>query len=400
MDTSESLLRGRVEQLRAGAETQGLQALLIFSCAARQLSGSSTLGYLRYLLDWTAWGSPSLFVLPVQGSPTLVVPIPGDVEAAHEMLPWIVDVRNAATLDYGELALQLLLEHGIRGRVGVVGMHDLNHAIHTDLVRSSPEWTLEESDALLDLPRMVKDAASLEGMRAAAATCDVMLAKLQEALRRPGIPAWQAQVEMESAGRLNGAEAVFSWFVSGPKPDHPRVRRGENARLIQSGDSIVVGLIILQHGFYGHTLRTFSIGKPSEEQFWVWQAVNEAQSQSAVLFRPGSSISAPNRMAETVMFEKFPEARHGDKIRFRPCHFIGMDYAEYPSARITNLAVPPVSAEKDMLIQAGMTMEIHPNLRPPGLSFGAVGDVYVATLQGGECLSHFPRQLVVIEPTE
>ena len=124
MDTSESLLRRRVEQLRSGAETQGLQALLIFSYAARQLSGSSTLGYLRYLLDWTAWGSPSLLVLPVHSSPTLVVPIPGDVEAAHEMLPWIADVRNADTSDYAKLALQLLRERGTRGRVGVIGIRE------------------------------------------------------------------------------------------------------------------------------------------------------------------------------------------------------------------------------------------------------------------------------------
>ena len=160
---------------------------------------------------------------------------------------------------------------------------------------------------------MIKDTPSLEGMRQAAVTCDLMLARLQEVLSRPGIPAWQAQVEMEDAGRLNGAEAVFSWFVSVPRPDHPRVRREENARFIQIGDSIVVGVIILQHGFYGHTLRMFSIGEPSEEQQRVWQAVSEAQSQAAALFRPGKSISAPNRMAETVMFEKFPEDRHGDK---------------------------------------------------------------------------------------
>jgi Xaa-Pro dipeptidase len=250
---------------------------------------------------------------------------------------------------------------------------------------------------LLDLPRMIKDAASLEGMRQAAATCDVMLARLQEVLRQPGIPAWQAQVEMESAGRRNGADAVFSWFVSGPRPDHPRVRLEENAHPIQAGDSVVAGLIILQHGFYGHTLRTFSIGEPSGEVQRVWQAVSQAQAQAAALFKPGSSISAPNRTAETVMFDLFPGARLGDKIRFRPCHFIGMDYAEYPSGRLTSLAVPPVSPEEDMLVQAGMTMEIHPNLRPPGLGFAAVGDVYVAGLKGGECLSHFPQELVVIE---
>jgi Xaa-Pro dipeptidase len=398
MDISERLLKKRVEQLRADAEARGLQALLIFSYPARQLSGTSTHGYLRYLLDWTAWGSPSLFVLPVHGMPCLVVPIPGDIEAAHEMLPWIADVRNAATADYGKQALQLLREKGIQGRVGVIGLRDLNQAIHTDLLRSSPQWTLEESDALLDLPRMLKDTTSLEGMRQAAATCDVMLAKLQEVLSHPGLPAWQAQVETENAGRLNGADAVFSWFVSGPRPDHPRVRREENARLIQVGDCVVAGLIILQQGFYGHALRTFSIGEPSAEQMQVWQAVSGAQAQAAALFAPGSSISAPNRMAETVMFNKFPEARLGDKIRFRPCHFIGMDYAEYPTAYITSLANPPAASEEDMFVQAGMTMEIHPNLRPPGLGFAAVGDIFVATPQGGECLSRFPQRLVVVQP--
>ena len=52
----------------------------------------------------------------------------------------------------------------------------------------------------------------------------------------------------------------------------------------------------------------------------------------------------------------------------------------------------------DIPLQVRMTIENHPNLRPPGLGFSCIGDNYVVTQSGGERLSSYPAELRVIEP--
>jgi Xaa-Pro aminopeptidase len=132
--------------------------------------------------------------------------------------------------------------------------------------------------------------------------------------------------------------------------------------------------------------------------------VTEAQEAARQVLRPGLSARLPAATADEVLFRHFPEARDGDRLRFRSCHFIGLDYSESPTAQ--TIAQPPawscVGGLADDLIdlplEANMTMEIHPNTRPPGLGFGAVGDIFVVTPDGGEPLTSFPRDLQAIKP--
>ena len=98
-----------------------------------------------------------------------------------------------------------------------------------------------------------------------------------------------------------------------------------------------------------------------------------------------------------------PLEREGDRLRFQPCHYIGQDYAEYPTSLVS---LPPQHGRAiglnatfvELPIESNMTMEIHPNLRPPGLGFSCVGDIYVSTPTGGERLSKYPSDLQVLEP--
>jgi Xaa-Pro aminopeptidase len=108
--------------------------------------------------------------------------------------------------------------------------------------------------------------------------------------------------------------------------------------------------------------------------------------------------------AEEVMFDHFPAARDGDQRRFQVSHFIGADYAEYPSA--ITAAVPSLgrffpSPEPRLVefpLEVGMTMELHPNVCPPGLGFGSVGDVFRVGEHGAERLTSYPVEMRIVEP--
>ncbi len=167
---------------------------------------------------------------------------------------------------------------------------------------------------------------------------------------------------------------------------------------------MVAAIIMTYAGYYGHALRMFTIGEPTEEHSRVWRAVHEAQNTAAALLRPGANARLVPLAAEEVLFEHFPDAREGDRLRFQVSHFIGLDYAEYPTSAtsrppshgrsLSTTQVTPI----DYSLAEGMTMEIHPNVRPPGLGLGTVGDIFVVGPDGGERLTTFPTALQTITP--
>ena len=146
-----SLLLERNRQLQENARETGLDGLMVFSQAARMMGATSTHGYLRYLLDWTSWGSPSLYFLPVEGNPTLVVPIPGEVEHAREKVPWIQDIRFCNVNDYGKFTCKLLSDRRTTGRIGTLGTQELSYSIVRDLSEHKHEWNFEPAEHLIRL---------------------------------------------------------------------------------------------------------------------------------------------------------------------------------------------------------------------------------------------------------
>lgn len=402
---SDSVLLARIERLRAAAEVAGLSALVVFSQPARSMSGTSSHGYLRYLLDWFS-GSPAMLILPTRGDLVIVVPGPSDVGDMRERAPWIADLRCEPSRNHGWLARIALDQAGITGRIGLLGAGELTHAVYSELTAPTEDgrWQFEGADTLLDEQRMVKDEIGLARMRRAAAICDVIFDRLAEALRGPGRPVWQLQALANAVGQLEGAEFVWNWMVGAPKPDRTRRRPEENRRVVQPGDCVITGLYLIYGGYYGHALRMFTVGEPAESHRLTWQAAFDAQEAAAPLLKPGLSARAPGQAADAALFRHFPEARTTDRVRFRSSHFIGLDYSEYPTSK--TIAQPDTASYLgglssqlvDMPLQQNMTIELHPNICPPELGLGALGDIFLVTPGGGRRLTTFPSELCVVRP--
>ncbi|MCC7370116.1 MAG: M24 family metallopeptidase [Chloroflexi bacterium] len=401
-----SILQARIERLRAAGAQAGHAALVVFAQGARQLSGTSTHGNLRYLLDWFSGGGTATMIVPMDGEPVVVVPGPSDVGDMRERAPWIVDQRCEPSGNHGRLVRVALDERGIRGQVGLIGAGELMHGVYAELTAPTPDdrWSFSRVDVLLDEQRMVKDEIGLARMRRAAAICDVIFDQLAAALAGQARPVWQLQAIANAVGQLEGAEFVWNWMVGAPRPDRTRRRPEENTRVVQPGDCVITGLYLIYGGYYGHALRMFTVGEPDESHQRTWQAVFDAQSAAAALLTPGSSARAPGLAADAELFRHFPEARETDRVRFRSSHFIGLDYSEYPTSK--TIAQPDTasylgglsSALVDLPMQADMTIELHPNICPPGVGLGALGDIFRVTRGGGERLTTFPSEICVVRP--
>lgn len=392
----------RIERLRAAARERDLAAVVIFSYGGRSSAG--THGHLRYLLDWTSGGGCAMLLLPVDGPPAVVVPAPFDPPWMRELCPWIEEVYLEGPGAQPRVARALLERRGITGRIGLIGVQALPHGAYADMLAPDPRWAFEPIDEVLHRQRTVKDAIALARLRRAAAICDTMFEALVEALRVPGMPIWKAQATMQAVAELEGAETVSGWMSAGSAPDRTRTRREENLAPLRPGDRVTASIIMTYAGYYGHALRMFTIGDPTPEHERVWRAVSEAQTAAADLLRPGENARLITPTAEEALFRRFPEAREADRRRFQVAHFTGLDYAEFPTGIVGRapghdrfFAAPP-GAFQDVPLEAGMTIELHPNIWAPGLGFGAVGDVFLVTPEGGERLNRFPTGLQAVAP--
>ena len=77
MDASSSIpaavLRGRVARLQEWARQQNLHALVVFGQGSALGNATRSHGNLRFLMDWDADAAASAVIIPVNGSPSLVV---------------------------------------------------------------------------------------------------------------------------------------------------------------------------------------------------------------------------------------------------------------------------------------------------------------------------------------
>jgi Xaa-Pro aminopeptidase len=392
----------RVERLRGAARARDLAAVVIFSYGAKASAG--THGHLRYLLDWTSGGGCAMLLLPADGPLAVAVPAPFDPPWMRELCPWIEEVYLEGPGLQPRLARTLLERREIRGRIGLIGAQALPHGAYGELLAPDPRWAFEHVDEVLHRQRTVKDGIALARLRRAAAICDTMFEALQDALRVPGMPVWKAQATMQAVAELDGAETVSGWMSAGTEPDRTRTRREENLAPLRPGDRVTASIIMTYAGYYGHALRMFTIGDPTAQHERVWRAVSEAQTAALGLLRPGENARLIAPGAEEVLFRHFPDAREGDRRRFQVAHFTGLDYAEFPTAIVgrapghDRFFSAPAPRFQDFPLEAGMTIELHPNVWAPGLGFGAVGDVFLVTPDGGERLNRFPTGLQAVTP--
>ena len=393
--------QSRIATLVHAARDADLAALVIFSHGARANLGNH--GHLRYLLDYSSGGPPAVLVLPIDEAPMVAVTAPYDPPWMRELCPFIDDVRLENAGDQGRLVRSVLAQRSIKGRIGLIGAGPLEHRVYADLAAPSADWTFVASDDLLHQLRLQKDRHAMARLLRAAEICDTMFGELGDLLRTPGVPVWRAQALLNGVAFREGAETATNWVVAGVHPDRTRGRREENLAPVTPGQRVVASVTMTYQGYYGHVLRTYCIGDPTAEHERAWRAVADAQAAMCAQLRPGLNARTLPSTGEQVLFDAFPEAREGDRLRFQPTHFIGLDYAEYPTALTSR---PPMHDRQlaelrplnDFALLADMTIELHPNVCPPRVGLAALGDIFVVGPSGGYRLTTYPAELQVVSP--
>jgi Xaa-Pro aminopeptidase len=228
--------------------------------------------------------------------------------------------------------------------------------------------------------RMVKDAAEIDALRAAARVVDAVAVTMRE---RPFAGRTEADVSRELVDRMleGGHErANFAIVAAGADAASPHHEAGE--RVIRDGDVVLCDFGGTMRGYCSDITRMYVVGEPAAEVRETYAILVAAQERAVQAATVGTPCADVDRVARDVI----ADAGLGDRFIHRTGHGIGVDAHEDPYL---------VAGNREPL-RAGHAFSIEPGIYLPGRFGLRLEDIVVATDAGPERLNRAPRELAVV----
>lgn len=388
-DEDIEIFRQRIRECERWLEGQGIASLLVFAHGSNLGPATKSHGYMRYLCGWDGHQNDTALIIRPGAEPRLVVT---NIFALYfsQSYFWIKNVHfvKAAALG-GELAaLCACREEG--QRLGTLGLGEMPMNAWVRFQEAVPHRELIDVAAHFDELRLVKDAHQMRRHRQAAALCDHLFETLAAEIKHPR-PAYQLQAELERSARYAGAEFCMTWLTIGPQADYCRFFKAECERTPQRGDQVLLGIYLMLDGYWGHAIRTGTMGEPSVAQQRVFDTAWRMWQDMLDALKVGCDLGGVHDAAEAALIAGFPEEQKS-VFRFRHGHGLGHSYED----PVSSLAFPQhydadPGARASVAAREGMLFEIHPNLFVPDVGGAAIGDMVALGGQGHEILTHYPR---------
>jgi Xaa-Pro dipeptidase len=248
------------------------------------------------------------------------------------------------------------------------------------LERAAPSAEYVSLEDSLSGLRILKGEDEISAMRRAIAITEQALHHL---VARP----LAGMTEREVAARLAqemmdaGADGIgFVIVVAGPNSADPH--KAPSERPVQAGDLLTIDCGASKDGYLADITRTFALGDPGPKLTDVYDTVLRANAAGKQAVKPGIAAQQVDRAARAVI----EQAGYGEFFIHRTGHGLGIEVHE-----------PPYIVEGNtQSLQPGMIFTVEPGVYIPGLGGVRIEDNVVVTGDGVECLTSFPRELMVI----
>ena len=365
-------LLDRLDRARSAAGSAGVDALLV-----------SPGPDLRYLTGYDAKALERLtcLVLPVEGTPALVVPAleraaaeaSGTADLGLEIVPW-QETDDAYAL------VAKLLPGGLRE----VAVDNHMWAEKVLALRAAlPEVAQSLAGEILRELRMRKSAPEVDALRAAGAAIDRVHARIGEWLR-PGRTEREVGRDIYDAILFEGHVQV-DFVIVGSGPNGASPHHAVSDRVIQPGDPVVVDIGGTNDaGYCSDETRTYVAGgQPPEEFLRYYDVLQRAQQAACDHVRPGVTAESVDAAARDVI----AAAGYGDAFIHRTGHGIGMEGHEDPYIVVGN----------PLPLEPGMAFSVEPGIYLEGRHGARIEDIVVVTDTGVEALNLRPHDLQVID---
>ncbi len=220
--------------------------------------------------------------------------------------------------------------------------------------------------------RMVKDAAEVEQM-AAAAALGVQLFEHIVQFMRPGLTENAVAAELEYRARLWGAEGMsFPTIVaSGERSAFPHGTASE-AKLPRRG-FVTLDFGVILNGYCSDMTRTVHLGRATAREREVYDAVLAAQENAVAAVAAGVKAGDVDEAARSVL----REAKLAEYFTHSTGHGVGLEIHESPR----------IAMAQQTLLTKGMVITIEPGVYIPGAFGLRIEDTVVVERRGCRVLT-------------
>jgi Xaa-Pro dipeptidase len=356
-----SVATERVERLRSGARSAGLDAYVVTSDES-----------IAYLTGFRPLQLERLFAVVVRAEGGGAVLVPeldegqvGDASESLERLSY-----SSASDGIPELV-------GALGEARAVGVEEDHVVFARSSALQGHGLHVVAAGAAVSALRARKDAAEIEKVRSACALVEEALSEMFDRLR-PGALEWQVNARTESLLRERGATDAHPLILFGASAANPHGKPSN--RPLRAGDVVCADLSACLDGYWGDLTRCATAGPASEWARQTWEAVREAQAAAVDACRPGVPARDVD-LAQRRIVESHPElgrCLHGAG------HAIGLGVHEPP------FLVPRI----DTPLEEGMIFTIEPGLYQSGAGGIRLEDDVVVQAGAPAVLSSLPLDLL------
>ena len=220
--------------------------------------------------------------------------------------------------------------------------------------------------------RMVKDAAEIEQM-AAAAALGVRLLEHILGFMRAGITETAVAAELEYRARLAGAEAMsFPTIVaSGPRSALPH-GTASTAKLPRRG-FVTLDFGVILNGYCSDMTRTVHLGRATPQERAAYEAVLAAQENALGCVAAGVVAGEVDEAARSVL----RDAGLAEYFTHSTGHGVGLEIHESPR----------IAMAQQALLTKGMVITIEPGVYIPGAFGLRIEDTVVVEQRGARLLT-------------
>ncbi len=237
-------------------------------------------------------------------------------------------------------------------------------------------------DHAVESLRAVKDAGELVSISRAAALTDQALDHVLGILK-PGLREVDVALALEAYMRGHGSEGVAFEPVVASGPNSSKPHAGITMRVIGEGDLLTMDLGARIDGYCADLTRTVVIGRASDKQREVYEAVLAANEAGRAAVRAGAHGADVDGVARTLLSER----GFGEAFGHGLGHGVGLEIHEMPGLRQTSADV----------LEPGNVVTVEPGVYLPGFGGVRIEDLVAVEDGGHKLLSHARRELIEIK---
>jgi Xaa-Pro aminopeptidase len=339
--------------------------------------------HVRYLAGWS--GGPGPAVLVGAGPDAFLVAPIGSVDATRcarlgvqivGYAPYSPDRFVDPVVAAREATVGLLDRVRLRGRTGVEP-----DSLSVAVAAMIPEFEPIDIGATLARWRRVKDEFEQAAIRRSVAALERGFEEAR-AVIRPGIGEIDVLDAVAAGVSVAAGSAVTLESNLGSGPLSALEDPHATARVLASGDVVLIDLYPVIGGYVADLTRTFIVGRASSERRDRQAVLAGALAAGEAMLRPGVPARDIDRAVRDELRRQ--DSRAARSMTHHVGHGIGLRAWEEPW----------LGRSCDILIEAGMTVAIEPGRYVAGVEGMRLEGNYLVTAEGAERLDAFPSTLI------